>query len=220
MKKITTTDQLKLVFKVVLKSEAEEWKRTSKSQNAKGEWVRNFENTKTGETIKVTETGDGQFNIKQKNAETNVSLPVQFRKAVVNGTGQSIEDQIMDIVIAGKKDVPEAMLKQADRTKLAGKLSFSVVEDADIADGAMAIVIPKGYDADYAKKAYQIMEFLFPKAEYIDDSVYGLWQLDSKQNRAQLGAALSAAGMEWEADNKAEVLAVKAKPASKRKNSL
>jgi len=215
MKKITTTDQLKLVFKYVLDSNAEDWKRTNKEKNGQGQWVRDFENTKTGETIKVTETGDGQFNIKGAKMEANVSLPVQFRKAVVNGTGQPIEDQIMDIVINGRKDVPDEMLKQADPVKLAGKLSFSVVEDED-RGGVMAIVIPKGYDEDYAKKPYQIMKFLFPKAEYIDDSVYGLWQLDEKHNRAQLGAALAAAGLEWEADNKQEVLAMKAKPAAKK----
>lgn len=215
MKKITTTDQLKLVFQYVLKSDAADWKRTAKEKNAKGEWVRDFENTKTGETIQVTETGDGQFNIKGKKMEANVSLPVQFRKAVVNGAGQPVEDQIMDIIIEGKKDVPEAMLKKADPVKLAGKLSFSVIDELDMG-GVMAIVLPKGYDGDYAKKPYQIMKFLFPKAEYIDDSVYGMWQLDEKYNRAQLGAALAKAGLEWEEDNKQEVLAMKAKPAAKK----
>jgi hypothetical protein len=209
MKKITTTDQLKLVFQHVLNSSADDWKRTSKGQDAKGQPVRNFKNTKTGETVKVTETGDGQFSITGKNVNANVSLPVQFRKAVVNGTSQSIEDQIMDLLIEGKKDPSEAMLKKADPVKLVGKLSFSVIDEPDMG-GVMAIVTPKGYDSDYSKKAYVIMEFLFPKAEYIDDSVYGMWQLDEKHNRAQLGAALAKAGLEWEEDNKQEVLAVKA----------
>lgn len=128
----------------------------------------------------------------------------------------SVVDEIMDIALNGKKDVPQSLLEQADRKELASRLTFSVIDEPDMG-GVMAIVTPKGRDADDSKKAYDIMTFLFPKAEYIDDSVYGMWALEGVENRAKLGRVLADAGMEWEADNKEEVLAITArKPSSKK----
>lgn len=203
MKKITTSDQLKLVFKYVLDSDAKDWKRTSIARNAEGQQVRGFENRKTGEAIAVTEREDGYFNIKGKDIEANVRLPVQFLKAA-SRPAPSVTDQIMDIVINGRKDVPDALLEKADKKELASRFTFFVVDEPDMG-GVMAGVTPKGYDADYAKRAHDVMNFLFPKAEYIDDSVYGLWALEGADTRGKLGAQLEAAGLEWEADNKAEV---------------
>ncbi len=80
-KPITTTDQLKIVFQVVLESNPDDWKRTGKAKNNEGQWVRDFANQKTGETLAVTEMEDGYFNLKGKNLEANVRLPEQFLKA-------------------------------------------------------------------------------------------------------------------------------------------
>lgn len=213
MKKITTTDQLKLVFKYVLDSEPKDWKRTSIARNAEGQQVRGFKNNKTGETIAVIEREDGYFNIKGTDMEANVRLPVQFLKAASRPT-PSVTDQIMDILIKGRKDVPDALLEKADKKDLASRFTFFVVDEPDMG-GVMAGVTPKGYDADYAKRAYDVMNLLFPDAEYIDDSVYGLWALEGADTREKLATKLEAAGLEWEADNKAEVTAPKAKPAAK-----
>ena len=214
MKKITTTDQLKLVFQLALHADPDDWKRTNKAKNAKGEWVRDFENAKTGATIKVTETGDGQFNIKGKGTDMNVSLPFSFRKAAVNGA-LPVEDQIVEALMKGQ-DAPQDLLSKADPVKLAGKFSFTVIDEPDMG-GVMAIVTPKGQDDEHSKKTITVMEHLFPKAEYIDDSVYGMWQLPDADTRGKLGATLEKAGFEWDKANKAEILSVKAPAAGKTK---
>ncbi len=222
MKDNTTTDQLKTIFQLTLDSNAKDWKRVGpKSKNAEGQWVRDFENTVTGQTLTVTQTSERAFSIRGKDVNMNVSLPENFNPAAWQKpvAEKPVVDQIMDIVVKGRKDVPEALLKKADRKELSSRFIFTVIDEPDMG-GVMAIVTPKGYDDEYSKKSYNVMEFLFPKAEYIDDSVYGMWQLDAKQSRAQLGTALAAEGMEWEASNKAEVLAVKAKPASKNSRKL
>jgi hypothetical protein len=81
MKKPTTSDQLKLIFQHVLESDADDWKRISKSRNDAGQWVREFENVHDGKRITVTETDEGKFSIKGEGLDANVSMPEQFKAA-------------------------------------------------------------------------------------------------------------------------------------------
>lgn len=219
MKKPTTSDQLKLVFQYVLESDPADWKRLSKSKNEEGQWVRAFENKKSGETVTVTEMDDGYFNVKGKGVEANISLPEQFRKSAAPEISVPVVDQIMDILLEGEKDVPQELLKKADPAELAKRFTFTVIDEPDMG-GVMAIVTPKGRDDEDSKKSCDVMKFLFPKAEYIDDCVMGMWQIDESHSRAELGAELAKAGFEWDAGNKSEVLAVQANPVPKNKPKL
>ena len=65
----TTSDQIKDILSVTLDTESDDWKRQTKKKNEQGEWVREFTNGATKETVTVTEAKTGGFSIKTGNGE-------------------------------------------------------------------------------------------------------------------------------------------------------
>lgn len=105
------------------------------------------------------------------------------------------EDKIMDAIMSGR-DPSDALLAKADPAALAGRFSFTVINEPDMG-GIMAIVTPKGCDDEDSKKSMTVMNHLFPDAEYVDDCVLGLWQFPGVETEQELAAKLKSAGMTW-----------------------
>jgi hypothetical protein len=159
----TTSDQLKLFFQHALQTNEKEWKRVSKSKNADGQDVREFENRKSGERLTVTETAAGQFNAKGRvngqDVEANIAFPQEFftaaQKAAVDKTAEAeaAADKIIRIQMGeeeGSEDrdavygVKESLVKQAGKA-LAARYCFAMCGDADEEDGMYAMITPIRY---------------------------------------------------------------------------
>lgn len=67
MAKESTSDKLKEIFAQQGGKESD-WKRRDKRKDEDGNWVRVFENAKTGKTLEVTELANGQFNTREVEA--------------------------------------------------------------------------------------------------------------------------------------------------------
>lgn len=90
-------------------------------------------------------------------------------------------DRAMAILIEGKRDIPEDLLKEAG-PKIAERFQFQVIESQGHADGEyVALITPLGYDEEY-KSAYQVVTFVCPEAKYTDDCVYGLWEFGPERD--------------------------------------
>lgn len=197
MKKKTSSDDIKAALTEMFGGKETDWKRLSKKTNDDGEIVRAFENAVLDRRVDVIEDKEGKLRA-EISAEENRRLLQKalgaFEKPAASDAAAP-EDKIMEAIMKGR-DAPEELLAKADPATLAGRFSFTVVNDPDMG-GVLAIVTPRGCDDEDSKKSITIMEHLFPEAEYVDDCVLGLWQFPGLETEQELAAKLKSAGMTW-----------------------
>lgn len=216
-KPVTTSDQLKLVFKLVLESDPDDWKRTGKAKNAEGQWVRDFANKKTGETLAVTEMEDGYFNLKGKDLEANVRLPEQFLKAAKPALSQAVietdpaknlaADEVIrrimgDITEDESEDldwgVPKKLLDDAGKA-LANRHLFAL--SAEGGDEVYAMITPIRFYQEEGHLSDQSgpISHLLPRAGEAMESTWEIYEKGVK-TPVQTAQYLQSLGFEWSRD--------------------
>ncbi len=221
MKKPTTSDQLKLVFQALLHSDADEWKRGPKSKNDEGQWVREFENKTTGAQVAVTELGEGQFNVKGKDLDANISLPAQFRKNAAPALSQpeiaygpianEAADEAIAIIMGDKPrantdgedfegsewGVPKKILDDAGKA-LANRHCFAICGEDD---SLTALITPirvfkeEGHCSDQSGP----VGHLLPKCGQAQESTWECYEKNVK-TPADFAKYLQAQGFQWSRD--------------------
>lgn len=139
MAKKSTSDQLKQMFAQNGGGNEKDWKRLSRQKNHEGDWVREFENRKTGARLEVVETGAGQFKARRLTSEANdnFSMPEDFTRAPVMETDLA-KNEAADKVIAilnapyseqdeqeRECEIPLVLIKKAGQA-LANRFVFAV----------------------------------------------------------------------------------------------
>jgi len=132
MSRKTTSDEIK----TVLGGDEKDWKRLSKKKNEDGQWVREFENKKTGAQVEVIEMSEGKFLARP--VEAAGSLTEEANGCFVKPdevTEEDIDMLLSDGFIPG---MPEA---QSDRL-LAGLHCFAIANEHGY---MMAMITPISY---------------------------------------------------------------------------
>lgn len=122
MTKKTTSDELKTLF-TQFGGEEKDWKRLSKKKNGEGQWVREFENKKTGVQLEVVETGEGKFQARQIGAGQSLTVEANQNFAKEEPAVEVTEDIIDDLMNDGFS--PGMPQDQADKV-LAGLHCFAI----------------------------------------------------------------------------------------------
>lgn len=202
----TTSDQIKDILSVTLQTEADDWKRQSKKKNEQGEWVREFTNGATKETVIVTEAKTGGFSIKTGNGEDiNITLEIaDYSRGAKDPSPVLVTDAkqnaAADKVMAwfdGEEDEPDYKVKDqqvidAGRA-LANRFYFAVSES----DGMIYAMMTS---AKYFEKTGAASEssgplsHLMPKAEEMSEAS---WQILDVKTPAQAAVYLQQQGFVW-----------------------
>ncbi|MCE9508733.1 MAG: hypothetical protein K8R48_10550 [Alphaproteobacteria bacterium] len=121
------------------------------------------------------------------------------KKITNNPLQQAAIDKVMQIVLGGGDDSNIEQLIKAAGPGLASHFSFTLTRMG----GLLAIVMPAGSDdVAESKKSCPVMKHFFPKAEYVDDCVVGLWSFPAEiDTPAKLAETLLGQGFVFDKKN-------------------
>lgn len=225
----TTSDKLKKAFSSHGGGDEKDWKRLSKKKNEDGEWLRRFENKKTGVQVEVLEKKDGTFLARHLTDDfaaandTPVTTPVIDNDPARNKAANKVIDLLLapyEDEDAEEEEIPPALLKQAG-TALANRFIFSIGGDpspgaSSLLDGGFYVEFSP-IDRDYDQHLEPVISHLLPPQQRGEVTEL-TFDFSSYTDEAKLASDLMKRGFIWEDALQADLqahLATLRKPAAK-----
>lgn len=191
---MSTSDQLKEIFAQQGGSSEKDWKRLSKSKNDDGEWVRRFENKKTGAQIDVVEKTDGSYFFQPLAPAEKNDSPIETSPEK-NKAADKVIANLLDPEFEGSHD---ALVKKAGKA-LANRFTFAIIEDEGADEGSFcAMITPTAY---WEKRGFCFDQpsplwDLLPDGEDVNEC--GTWVFEDCNEPVALATMLIAHGFIWD----------------------
>lgn len=223
----TTSDKIKKAFEAHGGGEAKDWKRLDKKKTEDGEWLRRFENKKTGVQVEVLEKKDGTLLARRIASDfAAANEPLATTPVIDTDPARNkAADKVIDLLLApyeggDEEDIPPALLKQAGAA-LANRFMFTIGGEA--APGASSLLDGGFYvefypiDRDYDQHLEHVISHLLPPGN--GGEVTELtFDFSSYTDEAKLASDLMKRGFIWDnapqADLQAHLAAIR-KPSAK-----
>ncbi|MEZ0226075.1 MAG: hypothetical protein ACAH83_16085 [Alphaproteobacteria bacterium] len=217
MKRKTSSDDIKELFKTASLGDAGDWKRVEKKKNEEGLTVRTFKNNKSASVVDVTEHPDGRFHFKGKNVEAwlraskNAEERTPSETTITQHDTDPERNRAADAVIArmlpggsGYDFIPsdDPLVASAGKA-LANRFTFAIKkseEDEEDGWGFYAIITPTAYwkKTGYCFDQESPLDKLLPEGEDVNGC--GTWVIADKAAGSAAGLAkmLIARGFAWD----------------------
>ncbi|MEZ0261369.1 MAG: hypothetical protein ACAH80_10190 [Alphaproteobacteria bacterium] len=164
----TASDMLKEFFARNGGGDEKDWKRLPKKKNEDGQWVRIFENRKTGAMVETVETGPGQFKARRLTPDANASFSgddgaLAATPTIENDPAKNeAADEIIEKMLSFDDEeggISKSQLNKAGAA-LANRFVFAVGSGGGL-DGFWVEFSPKG--GDYDQHLEHVIGHLLPK---------------------------------------------------------